>query len=147
LKYFTSLNRDNKKIKNITYIGENRDTRINEYNLALLDTNENIDKILITGQFAGDIRLKFYSEGDEEFFITYRHHHKKSNLLGINSIKYKAILSRHKINMSLKHYYKIEIEGSNNKYIVKFNGKKVDEIKVSKIKFIATNIQLNVLYN
>ena len=149
LSFFRRIHKDNKGIKKILHINENIETIYRRDMLGAFDTNEDIYKILFTAQYSGDIKIKFYSGEEELFFIVYNHNHKKSNQFRIHSLKYRNINGTlKKIDMKFREFYKIELEGSNNKYMIKFNGQDILEIEIDqKIKFFASKNNFKVTYN
>ncbi len=148
LSYFRKIDRDNRSIKSVVHIDENTEVKYRRNMLGALDTNEDIYKMLFTEQYCGDISIRFYSSQEELFSIKYLHKHKMSNQLLIRSKKYKKINgNNNKINMKFREFYKIELEGSNGKYMIKFNGKDILEINIDKeIKFFCSNSNFKMIY-
>ena len=147
LNFFRKLDRDNAKIKSILHINEDEPKKYRREMFGVFDTQDEIYNMKFEGQYCGDIRLKFYSDREELFFINYTNNQKCSNMLGVHSRKYKNILAQKKINMQFRHFYKIEIKGSDGKYIIFFNGNEILTIKIdAKIQCFASNSNFKVSY-
>jgi len=148
LNFFRRIHKDNKPIKQILHIDENVEVKYRRDMLGALDTNQDIHKMSFIAQFSGDISIKFYSAQEELFFIQYLHRHKQSNQFIVRSRKYKINGNNKKINMNFREFYKIELEGSNGKYMVKFNGKDILEISIDEeIKFFYSNSNFKMIYS
>lgn len=148
ISYFKTIDRkNNKRINKVCYINENMDIRYRREMLAVLDTDNDIYKMIFKSKFKESICIRLYSEKQYMAIISYNFNQSKQNVFCITSYKGEEF-GRIPIDIELNSEYRIEINSYNSIYSVKFNGELIGEIKMEKeIKFFTSNANFNVIYN
>ena len=84
LKYFKTIDRaQNKRVKSVCYINENMDIRYRREMLAVLDTDNDIYKMIFQSKFKGSIHIRMYSAKQHVINVNYHFSQKKQNIFEI----------------------------------------------------------------
>jgi len=148
LKYFKTIDKaQNKRIKQVCYINENMDIRYRREMLAVLDTDNDIYKMICQSKFKGSVCIRMYSSKQYILSINYYFSQKKQNIFEIVDNRGKR-LHKSTFDIELNSVYKIEINGFNSVYKIKFNDKLKAEITLEQeLKYFTSNANFNVIYN
>ena len=148
LKYFKTIDKaQNKRVKQVCYINENMDIRYRREMLAVLDTDNDIYKMICQSKFKGSVNIRMYSAKQFVLSINYYFQQKKQNIFEILDNRSKR-LHRSTFDIDLDSVYKIEIDGYNSVYKIKFNGTQKAEIKLDQeLKYFTSNANFNIIYN
>ena len=115
--------------------------------LAVLDTDNDIYKMICQSKLKSSIHIRMYSEKQYVLSINYHLNQKKQNIFEILDNRNKR-LHRSTFDIDLDSVYKIEINGYNSVYKVKFNGILKAEIPLpQELKYFTSNANFNVIYN
>ena len=148
LKYFKTIDKaQNKRIKQVCYISENMDIRYRREMLAVLDTDNDIYKMICQSKFKQSVHIRMYSSKQYVLSINYHFQQKRQNIFEILDNRNKS-LHRSTFDIKLNSEYKIEIDGFNSVYKIKFNNMLKAEIKLpQELKYFTSTANFNIIYN